>query len=349
LLSQMRLEALEIPAAMDRLLKADASPYEQLAQSFRAARPSQWLTVARGSSDHAASHLAFLAMVRLGLPVASVPLSVFTQHHAKWTLSAAWAVALSQSGRSPDLIQTLGALRRGGARALALVNDESSPLAAAAEWVLPLRAGHERSVAATKSFVAQLVCGVRLVATLSADTVLSGALAELPTALERAQSCDWTAVIPHLQSRGRAGGLYVLGRGTGLALAHEIALKFKEVCGLQAEAHSAAEVRHGPMALVELGYPVLVLAPRGPAQAGLFELAADLRQRGACVMLVAPATSAGSAGAVACELPLEVGAHDVLDTLTLAQSAYLMIEALARARGLDPDQPQHLSKVTCTL
>jgi glucosamine--fructose-6-phosphate aminotransferase (isomerizing) len=103
------------------------------------------------------------------------------------------------------------------------------------------------------------------------------------------------------------------------------------------------------MALVEPGYPVLVLAPRGPAQAGLFELAADLRQRGACVMLVAPAASAGSAGAVACELPLEVGAHDVLDTLTLAQSAYLMIEALARARGLDPDQPQHLSKVTCTL
>jgi glucosamine--fructose-6-phosphate aminotransferase (isomerizing) len=103
------------------------------------------------------------------------------------------------------------------------------------------------------------------------------------------------------------------------------------------------------MALVEPGYPVLVLAPRGPAQAGLFELAADLRQRGACVMLVAPAACAGAAGAVACELPLELGAHDVLDTLTLAQSAYLMIEALARARGLDPDQPQHLSKVTCTL
>jgi glutamine---fructose-6-phosphate transaminase (isomerizing) len=141
----------------------------------------------------------------------------------------------------------------------------------------------------------------------------------------------------------------VLGRGTGLALAHEIALKFKEVCGLQAEAHSAAEVRHGPMAMVEPGYPVLVLAPRGPAQAGLLELAADLRQRGACVMLVVPEARSGAAGAVACELPLEVAAHEVLDTTTLAQSAYLMIETLARARGLDPDQPQHLSKVTCTL
>jgi glutamine---fructose-6-phosphate transaminase (isomerizing) len=345
----MRLEALEIPLAVNRLLKADAHRYEELAHSFRADPPRQWFTVARGSSDHAASHLAFLAMTRLGLPVASVPMSVFTQHHAKWTLSASWAVALSQSGRSPDLVQTIVALGKSGARTLALVNDEGSPLATAAEWELPLRAGPEVAVAATKSFVAQLVTGVRLVASLAADTALSRMLIELPAALERAHDCDWAAAIPHLRNLEPASGLYVLGRGTGLALAQEIALKFKEVCGLQAEAHSAAEVRHGPMALIEPGYPVLVLAPRGPAQAGLLALAAELRQRGARVMLVAPPGCVADSEILTCHLPLEVGPHEVFDTITLAQSAYLMIEHLARARGLDPDRPKHLSKVTCTI
>lgn len=339
--SQMRLEALEAPAAVARLLAADATVYEELGQRFRAAPPAMWLTVARGSSDHAASHLAFLAMTRLGLPVVSVPMSVFTLHRARWALRAAWAVAVSQSGRSPDLVETVGALRRAGAVALALVNDPSSPLAGTAESVLPLHAGPERAVAATKSFIAQLAAGVRLVAAISADTHLTRALAALPVALEQAQGIDWTASTgAALQG---ADGLYVLGRGTGLALAHEIALKFKEVCGLQAEAHSSAEVRHGPIALVEPGYPVLVLAPRGPAQAGLLTLAKDLRQRGACVLLAAPPEVDGA------ELQAVDGGHEALDSLTLAQSAYLMIEALARARGLDPDRPRHLSKVTITL
>jgi glutamine---fructose-6-phosphate transaminase (isomerizing) len=335
----MRTEALEIPAACARLLAADAALYAPLAQRFQAARPAQWLTVARGSSDHAASHLAFLAMTRLALPVASVPMSVFTLHQARWALQGAWAVALSQSGRSPDLVETLGALRRAGAWSLALVNDEGSPLAAAADTLLPLHAGPERAVAATKSFVNQLVAGVRLVAALAQDQNLHQALAALPAALDKAQSCDWSAAIAALRDADR---LYVIGRGTGLALAHEMALKFKELCGLQAEAHSAAELRHGPMALVQPGYPVIVLAPHGPAQDGLLSLAHDLRQRGAQVLLAAPTAANGA------QLHAADGGHEALHTLTLAQSAYLMIESLARARGLDPDQPRHLSKVTIT-
>jgi glutamine---fructose-6-phosphate transaminase (isomerizing) len=346
-MSQMRREALEIPAAAARLLAADALPYRQLAERFHAAPPAQWLTVARGSSDHAASHLAFLVMTVLALPVASVPMSVFTLHQARWTLRGAWAVALSQSGRSPDLVETLGALRRAGAWGLALVNDEGSPLAAAADTLLPLHAGPERAVAATKSFVNQLLAGVRLVAALAEDQALDKALVALPAVLEHAQAGDWSAAIPALVDADR---LYVIGRGTGLALAHEMALKFKELCGLQAEAHSAAELRHGPMALVKPGYPVIVLAPAGPAQEGLLGLARDLRQRGARVLLAAPRTAAADADADADGGTLQVteGGHPALHTLTLAQSAYLMIESLARARGLDPDQPRHLSKVTIT-
>ncbi len=335
----MRTEALEIPAACARLLAADAALYAQLAQRFQASPPAQWLTVARGSSDHAASHLAFLAMTRLALPVASVPMSVFTLHQARWALQGAWAVALSQSGRSPDLVETLGALRRAGAWSVALVNDEGSPLAAAADTLLALHAGPERAVAATKSFVNQLVAGVRLVAALAQDPNLHQALAALPAALDKAQSCDWSAALAVLRDADR---LYVIGRGTGLALAHEMALKFKELCGLQAEAHSAAELRHGPMALVQPGYPVIVLAPHGPAQEGLLNLAQDLRQRGAQVLLAAPTAPNGA------QLQAADGGHEALHTLTLAQSAYLMIESLARARGLDPDQPRHLSKVTIT-
>jgi glucosamine--fructose-6-phosphate aminotransferase (isomerizing) len=136
--------------------------------------------------------------------------------------------------------------------------------------------------------------------------------------------------------------LFVISRGLGLAIAMEAALKFKEVCGIQAEAFSGAEVRHGPMALVDEGFPMLVFAPRGPAQAGLLALADDMRRRGARVLLAAPAGTPGS------ELPLVAADAEDLDPITAIQSFYPMVEALARARDVDPDEPRHLAKVTRT-
>jgi glucosamine--fructose-6-phosphate aminotransferase (isomerizing) len=240
------------------------------------------------------------------------------------------------------LVEPTQYLQAAGATTVAFVNDTASPLAASTQWLLPLHAGPEYSVAATKSFIHQLVAGARVVAVWEGDSALRNALQGLPEALQQALACDWTAALPVLEHADR---LYVIGRGTGLAVAAEMALKFKETCGIQAEAFSGAELRHGPMALVGPGYPVLVLAPPGPAQAGLLALAAELKGRGAAVLLAAPSSKTGTTGI---DLALAAAPHEALAAITAVQSFYPMVEALARRRGLDPDAPAHLSKVTLT-
>ena len=335
----MRAEALQAPAAAARLLAAEGDRLQALGAAWRAQPPAQLMTVARGSSDHAAHFFGYLVMARLGRLVASLPMSVVTLYQAQLQARGLAAVAFSQSGQSPDLVAPMAQVRARGGATVALVNDAASPLARAAEHVLPLHAGEERSVAATKSFIAQLVAGAALVAAWQDDAPLQAALQALPAVLADAAALDWSAALHTLAG---VGGLYVVGRGTGLPVAMELALKFKEVCGLHAEAFSGAELRHGPMALVQPGFVVLVLAPRGPAQAGLLALADDLRQRGAQVLLAAPSGVPGA------DLPLLGAAEADLDPIALAMAAYPMIEALARARGRDPDQPPHLSKVTRT-
>ena len=338
--SQMRREALQAPAAVARLLAADADAVAALAQDLRERPPSAVLTVARGSSDHAAQYLAYLVMARLGRLVTSLPMSLVTLYGSQLHCAGLLSLALSQSGQSPDLVRPIQSFRQRGARTVALVNDVGSPLARASEWVVPLHAGAERSVAATKSCIAQLAAGARLVAHWQQDTSLSAALQALPEALQQAALCDWQAALPVLVGADR---LYVVSRGLGLAVAAEAALKFKETCGIQAEAFSGAELQHGPMALVRQDFPLLILAPRGPAQASLLALAQAMRQRGARVLLAAPV------GTVGAELPLVNTAHEDLDPIAVLMSFYPMVEALARARGLDPDAPHRLSKITCTL
>jgi glucosamine--fructose-6-phosphate aminotransferase (isomerizing) len=338
----MRAEALQAPSTVARLLAADHGTVQALARSLCDTPPQALLTVARGSSDHAAAYMAYLVMARLGRLVTSLPMSLVTLYPARLRCEGLVSLAFSQSGQSPDLVAPTRYFREGGARTVAFVNDAQSPLATASEWVLPLHAGVEMSVAATKSYIAQLVCGARLVAQWQAedgDRNLLDALQSLPDALHAAAQCDWQAAVPALVNADR---LYVISRGTGLPVAMEAALKFKETCGIQAEAFSGAELRHGPMALVDPGYPLLVLAPRGPAQPGLLALAADMRARGARVLLAAPAGTPGA------ELPLAPTGHEDLDPIAVVQSFYPMVEALSRARGLDPDAPPHLAKVTRT-
>jgi len=249
-------------------------------------------------------------------------------------------VAISQSGRSPDVRVPVERFREGGAATVAMVNDVASPLAQAAQWVLPLHAGAERSVAATKSFICSLVAGARLVAHWCGDSELRDAIGELPETLRTACTHDWSSAVDALLTAQR---IMVVGRGTGLAIAQEAALKFKETCGIQAEAFSSAEVKHGPMALVESGYPMLVFAPRGPAQADLLALAAEMRERGAKVLLAAPSDIGQR------QLTLSHTLTPDLDPIAAIQSFYPMVEALARARGCDPDRPRHLKKITSTL
>lgn len=332
-------EAREAPEAVARQLAHNDTDYARFGALLRAKDPSALLTVARGSSDHAAHFLAYLVMARMGRLVTSLPMSLITLYQSQIACQGLVSLAFSQSGQSPDLVAPTQFFTQGGATTAAFVNKPDSPLAQAAQWVFPLHAGVEASVAATKSYIAQLVAGARVVAAWQDDLVLQSALSALPGVLSRASHMDWSVGVSTLHDVDR---LFVIGRGTGMPVALEAALKFKETCGIQAEAFSSAEVKHGPMALIEEGYPLLVFAPRGPAQAGLLALADEMRLRGAKVLLAAPAGTPGA------NLPLvETGAID-LDPIALIQSFYPMVEALARARGRNPDEPRFLAKVTKT-
>jgi glucosamine--fructose-6-phosphate aminotransferase (isomerizing) len=318
---------------------ADPSRVEQLAGTLREAPRHVVLTVARGSSDHAASYFASLVMSRTGVPVASLPMSVATLQQAPLQVRGQLALAFSQSGRSPDLIGTMTALRAAGALTVAAVNAPDSPLAAVCEWSLPLLAGPELSVAATKSYVAMLSLSAQLVAHWQRDDLLLTALRTLPGALHVAGTLDWSRAIDELRGVER---MIVIGRGSGLAIAQEAALKLKETSGIQAEAFSSAEVRHGPMELIDRDYPLLVFAPRGPEQSGLIQLARDMQARGARVLLAAPADVSEAS------LPLTSTGHPALDPIAAILSFYVMAAGLSAARGRNPDAPRHLQKVTQT-
>jgi glucosamine--fructose-6-phosphate aminotransferase (isomerizing) len=335
----MLAEAHEAPQAVAFQLAHNDQEYSAFGALLRQQNPAAVLTVARGSSDHAAHFLAYLVMARMGRLVTSLPMSLITLYQSQIACKGLVSLAFSQSGQSPDLVAPMRFFTEGGAVTAAFVNKADSPLAQAAQWVFPLHAGPEASVAATKSYIAQLVAGARVVAAWQDDRVLQSSLSALPGVLSRAAHMDWSVGVEVLRNVDR---LFVIGRGTGMPVALEAALKFKETCGIQAEAFSSAEVKHGPMALIEEGYPLLVFAPRGPAQAGLLALADEMRLRGAKVLLAAPAGTPGA------NLPIVETASVDLDPISLIQSFYPMVEQLARARGRNPDEPRFLAKVTKT-
>ena len=337
--SLMLKEAVSAAECVSLQLSRDVERYAELGRTLRRADFTTALTVARGSSDHAASYCAYLIMARLGRIVASLPMSLVTLYKSPLTTRDTLTIAISQSGQSPDVVEPIRYFRDGGATTIALVNDIDSPLARAAEWAMPLHAGKEVSVAATKSFIASLVAGARLVAQWQDDAELNAGLDALPEALAIAARADWSAAIEVLAP---ARNIMVIGRGISFPIALESALKFKETSALQAEAFSGAEIKHGPMALIEDGYPLLIFATRGPTQAGLVQLASEMRGRGARVLLAAPLDVAER------DLTLPVSATPDLDPIVAVQAFYVMAAQLAEARGMDPDRPRHLSKVTKT-
>jgi glucosamine--fructose-6-phosphate aminotransferase (isomerizing) len=337
--SLMYQEALSAGDCIAQQLAQDAERYAELGRSLRATNFHSVVTVARGSSDHASSYLAYLIMARLGRLVTSLPMSLVTLYKSPLLTRDTLAVSISQSGQSPDVVEPIRYFRDGGATTVALVNDAASPLANAAEWTMPLHAGKEQSVAATKSFIASMVAGARLVAEWQDDAELRAGIAALPGSLRAAARSDWSAAIEVLAP---ARNIMVVGRGISFPVALESALKFKETSALQAEAFSGAEIKHGPMALIDEGYPLLIYATRGPTQAGLVALAEEMRGRGARVLLAAPQDVASR------DLTLPLAAIPDLDPIVAIQAFYMMAAHLSEARGLDPDRPRHLSKVTRT-
>lgn len=335
----MFLEAGQASGVVAAQLDANATRVEAIARRLRANPPRAVVTCARGSSDHAATFAKYLIETRTGVLTSSAGLSVSSVYAAPQTLEGVLYLAISQSGKSPDLLASVRAAKDAGAFTIALVNDVTSPLALLVDEVLPLHAGPELSVAATKSYIAALSAIVQLVAAWTQDDDLAKGLSSLPASLSEAWALDWTPAVERLKL---ARNLYVLGRGVGYGVAQEAALKFKETCGLHAEAFSAAEVLHGPMALVKTGFPVLVFAQNDESRGSVDEMAKGLKARDADVLLV----GAGEVGAGV--LPA-LAAHPVVEPILMIQSFYRMANALSVARGYDPDSPPHLNKVTETV
>lgn len=338
--THMAREVAEIPEAAARFLTGSRDAVATAAAALRAADPRLIVTVARGSSDHAATYLKYAVELLAGVPVASVGPSIASIYNRPLRLEGAACIGISQSGRSPDITQMMQAAGAGGALTVAITNFADAPMAQASAHCLPLLAGVEQSVAATKTFVVSAVAGLALLAEWQEDDALRQALVTLPDALSQALALDWSPLASRLSG---AGSAYVLGRGPGTAIASEMALKFKETCGLHAEAYSAAEVLHGPAAIVQERFPVLALAVEDAARPQLIATAERLAAQGADVFL----TGAEARGVVT--LPAVQGLHPLVAPLVLVAGFYAFIEALARQRGFDPDTPPHLRKVTETL
>ena len=335
----MSAELREAPAAVLRQSRVLTQPIAELVRWCRRNSPQVVLTCARGSSAHAATFGKHLIERHLGIPVAAAAPNIATLYRRPLQLKGQLLVSVSQSGRSDDLTEFTSMAKRGGALTAAIVNDIESPLAKICDIPLPMAAGPELSVAATKTFIATLAVFLRLTAAWTDDEAMREAIERLPARLASAGEIDWSGALDALS---RSNSLITIGRGPTLAIAREAALKLKELCDLHAEAFSGAEFQHGPMALVSDLYPIMLFMPTDEAAAGLRELTADLRRKGAALFATG---QPGMSGGLLPALPPD---HPDTDAVCLIQSFYALAIRIAGQRGRNVERPRHLQKVTRT-
>lgn len=336
--SQMHQEIMEIPSVIEQLLTHGAKGLQEAARAISNLDPGFFISVARGSSDHVATYFKYAGELLLGIPTASVGPSVASIYGSELRLKNSVCLSVSQSGKSPDIVEMTRMAKAGGALTIALTNNPNSDLAHKSNHTLALHAGDELSVAATKTFIASAVSAVWLLAALKEDRELLDAIHVLPRILSDAVTADWGALSGHL-----ADSLFCLGRGPAYAISNEAALKFKETCQLHAESYSSAEVLHGPVSIVDQGFPILAFAARDQAESAVVDVADALAQKGASVFITSDQAKHAT------PLPTARTAHPLTDPIALIASFYAMVEPLSRARGIDPDKPRHLKKVTETV
>lgn len=334
----MEAEAREAPAVAARLVERATPRLRELGAQLRALEPRYALAAGRGSSDAAALLAKYLFEVKLGLPTVSAAPSVRSIYGAQLKLEKALVLAISQSGRSPDLVEFCRSATGPDVLRIGLINDMASPLAEVMDASLSLEAGPERSVAATKSCLAAMTLAFGLAAHWRNDAEMIAAFERAPDVLSDALGRDWSAADGFFDGDGP---IYVIGRGAGLAVAAEAALKLKETNGLHAEAVSAAEVRHGPFALAGGNLRVVVFAQRDAAFDGLQKIAVDLEALGCQVLFISP-----DAGRPQTAVGQEK--EPVLELLAMLLRFYLLANASALRRGRSPDHPPMLTKITET-
>jgi glucosamine--fructose-6-phosphate aminotransferase (isomerizing) len=337
--AMMAAEAREAPDVVRRQADLLERPVHELVSRLRRAPPRVVVTCARGSSARAALFGKGLIERYLAIPVADASPSVVTVYRRGLRVNGQLFIAISQSGRSDDLVESALSAKRCGALTVAIVNDTESPLASASDVVLPLAAGAESSVAATKTFIASVAALLRLIACWSSDAAMMAALENLPHRLSSAAELDWSKALGALS---QAKSLAILGRGPTLAIAEEASLKLKEVCHIHAEGYSGSEFQHGPIALVSQDYPVLILMPNDEARYELSRLATDLCHKSRLVFVT------GNEIGDAEQLPALLPEHPEADAVCLIQTFYGLAARLADRLGLDAGQPRHLQKITRT-
>jgi glucosamine--fructose-6-phosphate aminotransferase (isomerizing) len=338
-------EIREQPSVLERLLREGRTAAEETALAIRRFGP-EWVMIAgRGSSDNAARYAQYLFGAHNGLGVALAVPSLFTVYDAPPRLSRALTMGISQSGQSPDIVGVLREARAQGGLTLALTNQPESPLASAAEYKLPLLAGPELAVAATKTYTAQLFALAMLSAALEANPERWAELARVPGWLDAAieRNRELTEVVAEFQG---ARQLVVLGRGFNYSTAFEIALKLKETSYLLAEPYSVADLLHGPVALIDRGFPVILVAPKGRSLVDVPDLLSLLEARGAQVLAISNAPEVLTRVPRHLELPPDM--PEWLSPLVSVVPGQLFAGALAESSGQNPDRPRGLNKVTLT-
>ncbi len=344
-MSYLEREIGEQPQVLAQLLELERGHAREIARAFQRRAPQFVVIAARGTSDHAATYGKYLLASACGLPVALAAPSLFTIYHRPPRLQGSLVVGISQSGHSPDIVEVVAEGRRQGAMTLSITNDPDSPLARAAELSLPCHAGEERSVAATKTYTAQLMALALLAVALADDREMWAALERLPQRLERVLQLG-----PELQQRVERyrymAHCVLIGRGYNYATAFEIALKLKELTYVVAEPYSSADFLHGPIAIVEQGFPVIMIAPSGAVYADLVALAKNLREREAELVMISDQPGALALAQTPLALPEAV--PEWLSPLVAVVPGQLFAAALTRAKGYDLDQPRGLQKVTRT-
>ncbi|TLU61702.1 SIS domain-containing protein [Thalassotalea litorea] len=327
----MEKEARQAPQVVAEQLKLNADIAAKIGDKLNQIDPKMVMIIGRGSSDHAGVFGKYLFEIEVGVPTFAAAPSVASVYGKTLKLDKALAIVISQSGRSPDILSQAQMAKDAGAYTIALVNDESSPLAQLVDDVLPLKAGPENSVAATKSYLATLSALLQLAANWGKNEELINALQTLPAGLQKAIDSD---VQLSAQSLADTRNLVVLGRGLGFAVSKEIALKLKEVCSIHAEAFSSAEFLHGPVTLVAQQLTIIDCHVNDESASAHKEQVVEVTSRGADMIHLDQVVN---------------DIHPRLAPLLVLQRFYLDVEKVALAKGFNPDEPQGLKKVTRTL
>lgn len=334
----MATEIAEIPAMLDRQIK-HSKIYWDTGQYLRNTGIRGIVTCARGTSDHAANFFKYLMETQTGLPVASIRPSVASVYGSTLRLTEFACVTFSQSGSSPDIISLQQAAKAGGASTIAITNSVDSRIANDADIVLPVMAGPEHAVAATKSFVGMLLAALTIAASYRRDERIRKTFSDIPHVASQALRLDWSeAALPFI----RANSIFCIGRGTGLAIAAEAALKFKETCRLHAEAYSAAELIHGPMAIADRHLAALIFCTRDKTQSSIDAACKKLRHQGTAAFMIRPCSDQDS-------LRVPTAKVELFDPLIQSIAFYKFVEKLACNLGENPDAPPGLKKVTETM